>query len=116
MCADILAGSLACLPARHFGPPPVASLQVEQGLGIGSRAPFFNRMEVQSTRFWQLLNPRGKSAPVTLVTHAKVGNALGDLPSYDAYLLGGPFSGAGALRCEGGWVAGGSVVTPGRGL
>jgi len=69
-------------------------LQVEQGLGIGTRAPFFNRMEAQCTRFWKLNNPRGKSAPVTLVTHGKLGNAVGDLPAYDAFLLGGPYSGA----------------------
>ncbi|PSC70609.1 chaperonin 60B2 [Micractinium conductrix] len=65
---------------------------VEQGLGIGTKAPFFNRMEAQSTRFVKLTNPRGKAAPVTLVAHGKVGNAMGDLPTYDAYLLGGPYS------------------------
>lgn len=65
---------------------------VEQGLGIGSGAPLFNRMEAQCTRFWKLTTPRGKSAPVTLVAHGKVGNTVGDLPAYDAFLLGGPFS------------------------
>ena len=69
-------------------------MQVEQGLGIGSGAPLFNRMEAQCTRFWKLTTPRGKSAPVTLVAHGKVGNTIGDLPAYDAFLLGGPFSGA----------------------
>lgn len=69
-------------------------MQVEQGLGIGSGAPLFNRMEAQCTRFWKLTTPRGKSAPVTLVAHGKVGNTVGDLPAYDAFLLGGPFSGA----------------------
>lgn len=66
---------------------------MEQGLGVGSGAPFFNRMEAQATRFLQLTKPRGKGAPVTFVAHAKLGNTLGDLPAYDAFLLGGPFSG-----------------------
>ena len=84
-----------CSPAASTGwhGAPLLLLQVEQGLGIGTRAPLFNRMEAQSTRFWKLTQPLGKHTPVTLVTHCKVGNALGDLPAYDAYLLGGPFSG-----------------------
>lgn len=68
-------------------------MQVEQGLGIGTKAPLFNRMEAQVTRFVKLTNPRGKSAPVTVVAHGKVGNTIGDLPAYDAFLLGGPYSG-----------------------
>ena len=59
-------------------------------------------MEAQCTRFWRLTPGRGKRTPVTLVTHGRVGNALGDLPVYDAYQLGGPYSG-GSL----GWWAGG---------
>lgn len=76
---------------RCFARP--APLQVEQGLGIGTQAPLFNRMEAQATRFIKLTNPRGKSAPVTVVAHGKIGNTIGDLPAYDAFLLGGPYSG-----------------------
>lgn len=70
---------------------------MEQGLGIGTGAPFFNRMEASATRFVKLLGGKGKRAPVVLVAHAKAGNALGDLPSYDAFLLGGPHSGEALL-------------------
>ena len=75
----------------HPTPTPVP--QVDQGLGIGTKAPFFNRFIASATRFLQLTRPKGKRAPVTLVAHARLGSALGDLPAYDAFLLGGPYSG-----------------------
>ncbi|GAB4821994.1 hypothetical protein N2152v2_009040 [Parachlorella kessleri] len=67
---------------------------VDQGLGIGTQVPFFNRATAQLTRFLQLRTPgpASKSAPVTLVLHGRAGNAIGDLPAYDAFLLGGPHS------------------------
>lgn len=86
---------------RHTIHPPTAPrrtpsshLQVEQGLGIGTGFPLFNRAEASLTRFLQLLPGKGRRAPAVLVAHAKGGAALGDLPAYDAFLLGGPHSGA----------------------
>ena len=69
-------------------------VQVDQGLGIGTASPLFNRMTAESTRFIQLRAPsKGSSAPpATLVVHAKGGATVGDLPVYDAFLLGGPHS------------------------
>jgi hypothetical protein len=76
-------------------------LQVDQGLGIGTKAPLFNRATAQLTRFLQLTKPKAnsKSPPVSLVLHARAGNCTGDLPAYDAFLLGGPHSGACRAAC-----------------
>lgn len=69
-------------------------LQVDQGLGIGTKYPFFNRMTIGSTRFIQMKKPKqgSKSPPITAVIQANVGNTTGDLPVYDSFLLGGPYS------------------------
>ncbi|KAL4323724.1 hypothetical protein GQ457_11G019550 [Hibiscus cannabinus] len=69
--------------------------QVDQGLGIGSKFPFFNRHQLTITRFLQLKQVEegaGKSPPPVLVLHGHYGGCVGDLPSYDAFTLGGPFS------------------------
>ncbi|BDA41547.1 Protein TOC75, chloroplastic [Coccomyxa sp. Obi] len=67
---------------------------VEQGLGIGSGKPFFNRHTASMTRFLKLRDPPASSSapPTMLVLHARAGNALGDMASYDYFTLGGPFS------------------------
>ena len=69
---------------------------MDQGLGIGTKAPLFNRCTAQLTRFWQLRKPgpKSKNPPVALVLHGRAGNVIGDLPVYDAFQLGGPHSGA----------------------
>jgi outer membrane protein assembly factor BamA len=68
--------------------------QVDQGLGLGTKSPLFNRMTADLTRFVQLRAPPAgsKNPPITLVAHARLGNTIGDLPTYDAFLLGGPYS------------------------
>ncbi|XP_027341151.1 protein TOC75-3, chloroplastic-like isoform X1 [Abrus precatorius] len=69
--------------------------QVDQGLGIGSRFPFFNRHQLTVTRFVQLMSVEegaGKPPPPVLVLHGHYGGCVGDLPSYDAFTLGGPYS------------------------
>ncbi|KAJ9146691.1 hypothetical protein P3X46_028926 [Hevea brasiliensis] len=69
--------------------------QVDQGLGIGSKFPFFNRHQLTITRFIQLKRVEegpGKSPPPVLVLHGHYGGCVGDLPSYDAFILGGPYS------------------------
>ncbi|KAG2329804.1 hypothetical protein Bca52824_000984 [Brassica carinata] len=69
--------------------------QVDQGLGIGSKFPFFNRHQLTLTRFIQLQQVEegaGKSPPPVLVLHGHYGGCVGDLPSYDAFVLGGPYS------------------------
>ena len=72
----------------------LAVLQVDQGLGIGSKSPFFNRLYVAATRFIQLKKPNkgSKSPPITAVLQTNVGNTIGDMPVYDSFLLGGPYS------------------------
>lgn len=70
-------------------------LQVDQGLGIGSKFPFFNRHQLTLTRFLQLREVEegaGKPPPPVLVLHGHFGGCVGDLPSYDAFTLGGPYS------------------------
>lgn len=69
-------------------------LQVEQGVGVGSGKPFFNRHTVSSTRFIKLRDPppSSSSPPLLLVLHGRAGNAIGDMASYDYFTLGGPFS------------------------
>ncbi|XP_047340490.1 protein TOC75-3, chloroplastic [Impatiens glandulifera] len=69
--------------------------QVDQGLGIGSKFPFFNRHQLTITKFIQLKEVEegaGKSPPPVLVLHGHYGGCVGDLPSYDAFTLGGPYS------------------------
>lgn len=66
-------------------------LQVDQGLGLGTKSPLFNRLTASCTRFIPA-PARGARPPPSLVLHARAGNALGDLPVYDAFLLGGPYS------------------------
>ena len=69
--------------------------QVDQGLGIGSNFPFFNRHQLTFTKFFQLMEVEegaGKPPPPVLVLHGHYGGCVGDLPSYDAFTLGGPYS------------------------
>lgn len=69
--------------------------QLDQGLGIGSNFPFFNRHQLTLTRFIQLKQVEegaGKPLPPVLVLHGHYGGCVGDLPSYDAFTLGGPYS------------------------
>lgn len=73
----------------------ICKLQVDQGLGIGSQFPFFNRHQLTLTRFIQLMaveEGAGKPPPPVLVLHGHYGGCVGDLPSYDAFTLGGPYS------------------------
>jgi len=73
----------------------ICKLQVDQGLGIGSQFPFFNRHQLTVTRFVQLMSVEegaGKPPPPVLVLHGHYGGCVGDLPSYDAFTLGGPYS------------------------
>lgn len=70
-------------------------LQLDQGLGIGSKFPIFNRHQLTMTRFIQLKEVEegaGKPPPPVLVLHGHYGGCVGDLPSYDAFTLGGPYS------------------------
>ncbi|KAK9727211.1 hypothetical protein RND81_05G266000 [Saponaria officinalis] len=69
--------------------------QVDQGLGIGSKFPIFNRHQLTLTKFLQLKEVEegaGKPPPPVLVLHGHYGGCVGDLPSYDAFTLGGPYS------------------------
>ncbi|MCL7035521.1 hypothetical protein MKW94_027988 [Papaver nudicaule] len=69
--------------------------QVDQGLFIGSKFPFFNRHQLTYTKFVQLKpveEGADKPPPPVLVLHGHYGGCLGDLPSYDAFTLGGPYS------------------------
>lgn len=68
---------------------------MDQGLGVGSNFPFFNRHQLTLTRFFQLKQVEegaGKPPPPVLVLHGHYGGCVGDLPSYDAFTLGGPYS------------------------
>ncbi|KAI4373445.1 hypothetical protein MLD38_011570 [Melastoma candidum] len=69
--------------------------QLDQGLGVGSNFPFFNRHQLTWTGFIQLKKVEeaaGKPPPPILVLHGHYGGCVGDLPSYDAFTLGGPYS------------------------
>ena len=80
------------------------TVTVEQGLpGLGTaRAGAYNRATLSATRFLRLPLPlpaaqvvAGEplpSPPASLVLHARGGAALGDLPTYAAFPLGGPHS------------------------
>ncbi|CAI0393349.1 unnamed protein product [Linum tenue] len=69
--------------------------QVDQGLGIGIKFPFFNRHQLTVTKFIplkQVEEGAGKPPPPILVLNGHYGGCVGDLPSYDAFTLGGPYS------------------------
>jgi len=68
--------------------------QVDQGLGIGSTSPFFNRHLATFTRFIKLQSPKPNSAspPMVAVAHARYGGCIGDVASYDYFTIGGPHS------------------------
>ncbi|KAL3637021.1 putative translocon at the outer envelope membrane of chloroplasts 75-III [Castilleja foliolosa] len=69
--------------------------QLDQGFGVGSKFPVFNRHQLTMTRFFQLKQVgegAGKPPPPVLVLHGHYGGCVGDLPSYDAFTLGGPYS------------------------
>uniref|UniRef100_M8C4H1 Protein TOC75, chloroplastic n=1 Tax=Aegilops tauschii TaxID=37682 RepID=M8C4H1_AEGTA len=69
--------------------------QLDQGLGIGSKSPLFNRHQLTLTKFINLNNQEkgvGKPLPAVLVLHGHYAGCVGDLPSYDAFTLGGPYS------------------------
>ncbi|CAI9783913.1 unnamed protein product [Fraxinus pennsylvanica] len=66
--------------------------QLDQGLGVGSKFPFFNRHQLTVTQFFQLKQieeAAGKPPPPVLVLHGHYGGCVGDLPSYNAFTLGG---------------------------
>ncbi|KAH0906808.1 hypothetical protein HID58_038635 [Brassica napus] len=69
--------------------------QVDQGLGIGNKFPFFNRHQLSLTKFIQLKRVEQgsrKPQPPVLVLHGHYGGCVGDLPSYEAFGIGGPHS------------------------
>ncbi|CAA2989266.1 TOC75-3, chloroplastic, partial [Olea europaea subsp. europaea] len=64
-------------------------------LGVGSKFPFFNRHQLIVTQFFQLKQAEeavGKPPPPVLVLHGHYGGCVGDLPNYDVFTLGGPYS------------------------
>ncbi|TKY67376.1 TOC75 protein [Spatholobus suberectus] len=70
-------------------------LQVDQGLGIGTLFPLFNRLQLTVTQFIQLRSVEegaGKPPPPVLVLHGHCGGYIGDLPSYDAFTLANPYT------------------------
>eukprot|EP00897_Mesotaenium_endlicherianum_P008155 jgi/Mesen1/7368/ME000381S06601 len=80
-----------------FNGTPVGSrdiLQVDQGLGIGSKRPFFNKWQLSLSRFIQLVPTwkQKRAPPPVLVLHGRAGGCRGDLLPYDAFVLGGPHS------------------------
>ncbi|KAG7534805.1 Bacterial surface antigen (D15) [Arabidopsis thaliana x Arabidopsis arenosa] len=77
--------------------------QVDQGLGIGSNSPLFNRHQLTLTKFIPLRQVEegpGKPQPPVLVLHGHYAGCVGDLPGYDAFALGGPNSVRGYTKGE----------------
>ncbi|WVZ66444.1 hypothetical protein U9M48_015657 [Paspalum notatum var. saurae] len=69
--------------------------QLDQGLGIGSKNPFFNRHQLSVTKFINLNKQQkgaGEPPPAVLTLHGRYAGCVGDLSSYDAFALGGPHS------------------------
>jgi outer membrane protein assembly factor BamA len=68
---------------------------LDQGLGIGRKNPLFNHHQLTLTKFINLNNQEksvGKPLPAVLVLHGHFAGCVGDLSSYDAFTLGGPYS------------------------
>lgn len=77
------------------------SVRLPGGRTIGLSGGIFNRATAAYTKFIEApflpkLNTeqlwKERKAPYTVVLHAKTGNALGDIPPYDYFSLGGPYS------------------------
>ena len=68
--------------------------EVDQSFFLGTGLPFYNRHQFTVTRFLQLRPVPKKSAapPPVLVLHGRYAGVIGDLASYDAFTLGGPYS------------------------
>ncbi len=67
--------------------------QIDQGLG--SKFPFFNCHQVTLTWFVQLQQEDwqvSEKPPLVGVVHGCYRGCMGDLASYDAFTLGGPYS------------------------
>ncbi|GJN06836.1 hypothetical protein PR202_ga24605 [Eleusine coracana subsp. coracana] len=67
----------------------------DQGLGIGTNNPVFNRHQLSPTKFINLNKQEqgaGKPPPAVLALHGRYAGCIGDLPAYDAFALGGPHS------------------------
>lgn len=71
------------------------------GKQLGFGGGLYNRLTASYTKFMQLPGIKGltdddvwirRRAPNTLVLHARAGNCIGDMGSYDYYALGGPYS------------------------
>lgn len=70
-------------------------MQVDQGVGIGIKSPFFNRFQITGTKFIPLKKVEEYSrggAPPVLVVHGLYGGCIGDLPNHEAFTIGGPHS------------------------
>lgn len=67
---------------------------MDQGLGLGTASPFFNRHLASLTRFIPLWIPKATStaAPPVFVLHGRYGGVVGDMASYDTFTMGGPHS------------------------
>ena len=102
-CSDIALSLCHALIAARRGdnllqlcPEPGRVPQVEQGLGLGSGFPFFNRCTGSATRFLKLRDvpETSRSPPPVLVLHARAGTAVGDIGLLRLLHPGRPFLGA----------------------
>ncbi|CAM6103858.1 unnamed protein product [Calypogeia fissa] len=93
-----LQGNITHDNTRFVNGTPIGTrniFQWDQGLGLGSKFPFFNRHQLTVTHFVQLQPEDTKDQmkpPPVLVLHGRYGGCVGDLATYDAYTLGGPYS------------------------
>jgi outer membrane protein assembly factor BamA len=70
-------------------------MQVDQGLGIGSKNLMFNPHQLFVTKFINLNKQEkgpGKSPPAVWALHGRYAGCVWDLPNYDAFAFGGPHS------------------------
>ncbi|KAG0599508.1 hypothetical protein M758_12G157500 [Ceratodon purpureus] len=67
--------------------------QVDQGVGLGTRAPMFNRHLLAMTRYMPLRKEAPKDQlPSVIVLHTRYGGCLGDVINYRSFSNGGPYS------------------------
>lgn len=68
--------------------------QVDQGLGLGTHAPMFNRHQLSMTRYMPIPKhplPKGQ-LPTVIVLHSRYSGCVGDVPSYRTFTNGGPYA------------------------
>lgn len=85
--SNLKSGETGLLGARDL-------FQLDQGVGLGTRAPMFNRHLLAMTRYIPLQRKAEQKdeIPFVVVLHTRYGGCLGDVVNYRSFANGGPYA------------------------